>query len=521
MGLALAVALALPSAAQEEPSGTSYVTPFPEGDVYKLQAYGDPLAEGILSGLVEAFAGDSRMQVSRKHRVLGGLTRNDFDDEMKAEEQPGREAFHIGVVMIGMYDRNNMRTSPRDFVRWGTDEWRKEYGRRVDSFIKTLKRRGVAVYWVGQPAMRSPQQNEAAQAMNDIVREKAYLNGAKFIDIAAHFADEAGNYAPWGPDITGKQKLLRENDGVMFTYAGNRKLALFVEQEIKRDLAQAKNERAIPLAGNDLEQKRIAALKPRQPPPGDGGWRGTISANKEEAAAQQKSAAARPKEAPRAGGAGLAGAEGGQWPHHAQKHRRGGARGIRHHRHPAPRHPLGRDRARHPQGDGREGLADGRRRCRRCRGRACRAELDHAVRPWARHHAPDIGAELEPLLQGAGQGRASRAQARQGRRLQLAARRAPAHSRAAGRRGPPHPTTRHLAEGRPAAVVGGIAGFPGPPRLLPRSSACTLRYADKGGQSFMPKMSDSRRKKIQARQRRALNILRREKKAAKREQKKA
>jgi hypothetical protein len=37
----------------------------------------------------------------------------------------------------------------------------------------------------------------------------------------------------------------------------------------------------------------------------------------------------------------------------------------------------------------------------------------------------------------------------------------------------------------------------------------------------MPKMSDSRRKKIQARQRRALNILRREKKAAKREQKKA
>ena len=46
MGLALAVALALPSAAQEEPSGTSYVTPFPEGDVYKLQAYGDALRRG-------------------------------------------------------------------------------------------------------------------------------------------------------------------------------------------------------------------------------------------------------------------------------------------------------------------------------------------------------------------------------------------------------------------------------------------------------------------------------------------
>jgi hypothetical protein len=37
----------------------------------------------------------------------------------------------------------------------------------------------------------------------------------------------------------------------------------------------------------------------------------------------------------------------------------------------------------------------------------------------------------------------------------------------------------------------------------------------------MPKMTDSRRKKIQARQRQALSALRREKKAAKRQQRKA
>ena len=47
----LAFALASPAAAQEEPTGTSYITPFPEGDVYKLQAYGDPFAEGLLGGL--------------------------------------------------------------------------------------------------------------------------------------------------------------------------------------------------------------------------------------------------------------------------------------------------------------------------------------------------------------------------------------------------------------------------------------------------------------------------------------
>jgi hypothetical protein len=294
----LALALARPSAAQEEPSGISYITPFPEGDVYKLQAYGDAFAEGLLGGLVEALAGDGRVQVSRKHRVLGGLTRADFDDEMKAEEAPGRETFHIGVVMIGIADRNHIRTSPRDRALWGSEEWRNEYGRRVDRFIKTLKRRGVAVYWVSQPAMRRPEANDAAQAMNDIARDKAYLNGAKFIDIQAHFADEGGNYAPWGPDITGKARLLREADGVLFTYAGNRKLAHFVEQEIKRDLLQAKNERAIPLAGNEAEQKRVTALKPRTPPPGDGSWKGTVTTAKEGKGAQQQKAPGQTRDAP-------------------------------------------------------------------------------------------------------------------------------------------------------------------------------------------------------------------------------
>jgi hypothetical protein len=293
----LALALAGPSAAQEEPSGISYITPFPEGDVYKLQAYGDGFAEGLLNGLVEAFAGDGRLQVSRKHRPLLGLTRFEFDDEMKAEESPGREAFHIVVVMIGLSDRNHIRTSPRDRALWGTDDWRNEYGRRVDRFIKTLKRRGAAVYWVGQPAMRRPELNEAAQTMNDIAREKTYLNGTKFIDIQAHFADEGGNYAPYGPDITGKQRLLREADGVLFTYFGYRKLAHFVEQEIKRDLMQAKNERAIPLAGSEVEQKRVNSLKRPPPASGDSSWKGTVTASKDGKAAPQK-AAPQVREAP-------------------------------------------------------------------------------------------------------------------------------------------------------------------------------------------------------------------------------
>jgi uncharacterized protein len=285
--LLIALHFATGAAAQEAPSGTSYLTPFPESDTYKLQAYGDAFAEGLIEGLNEAFAGDRRIQVARKHRPLAGIARADFDSEMKAEEA-SREPLHIAVIMIGYGDRISIRQDARERFVLGSPEWREEYGRRVDRFIKILKRRNVGLYWVSQPIMRRYEVNDPAQMMNDIVRDKAYLNGIKFIDIQAQFADESGNYSAYGPDITGRQRLLREADGVGFTHAGNRKLALFVEQEIKRDLSQARKERSIPLAGSESEQERINALRPRsnaEPDTAGGGKSGSGNAPEAKAAA--------------------------------------------------------------------------------------------------------------------------------------------------------------------------------------------------------------------------------------------
>ncbi len=292
MALAAFVLLAVSpvrwAAAQEDASGTSYVTPFPEGDNYKLQAYGDAFAEGLLWGLVESFSGDGRVQVLRKHRALAGISRPEFDDEIRTEETTPREKAHIGVIMIGYSDRVALRLATGRRFAFGTDEWREEYGKRVDRLIRTLKRQGAALYWIGLPILRRVEANDDAQTINDIVREKAYLNGIKFIDIQAQFADESGNYSAYGPDLTGKSRLLREADGVLFTSAGYRKLAHFVEQEIKRDLMQARKERAIPLAGSESEQKRISAQRPRPSSEGDAAWRGIVNADKGDKADQPK-----------------------------------------------------------------------------------------------------------------------------------------------------------------------------------------------------------------------------------------
>ena len=105
--------------------------------------------------------------------------------------------------------------------------------------------------------MRSPGQNADAEAMNEVFREKAFINGAKFIETWNGFTDEAGRYSAYGPDMTGQVKRLRADDGVHFTMRGYLKLAHFVEKELRRDLNLAKIERNIPLAGNEDEQAKV------------------------------------------------------------------------------------------------------------------------------------------------------------------------------------------------------------------------------------------------------------------------
>lgn len=249
--------------AQEAASGSSYITPFPDNDTYRLQVYGDSIAEGLLAGIVETFAGDTRLQVQRSRHTLGGVLRNEFADEVQTiDSNLSRTPMHVVLVMVGLYDRYPWRPQGGNRrVAVGSDEWKAEYARRVDRLMKVFKTRNAALYWVGLPVMRRPEFSDDVQMINEIVRERAYVNGQKFIDVFSQFADENGAFNAYGPEIDGKIRLLREADGIHFTQVGNRKLAHFVERELRRDLNQARSDRSVPLAGTELEQKRVRQMR--------------------------------------------------------------------------------------------------------------------------------------------------------------------------------------------------------------------------------------------------------------------
>jgi uncharacterized protein len=244
--------------AAEDDNVASFLTPFPDGDVYQLTVIGDTFAEGMLSGLVAAMGTDARVNIQRKTNEFSGIMAADFDAKAKAfEDAIAKEPMNVAIVMMGEDDRVSFKNDDGKRVPIASPDWLAEYAQRLDRLMKAIKRKNAAVYWAGLPTLARTDANQQASAMNDAIRERAYLNGFKYIDTAAGFADESGAYSAYGPDLAGKIRVLREADGIHFTDAGNSKLANFVEKDLRRDLNQAKGNRSIQLLGAEAEQAKI------------------------------------------------------------------------------------------------------------------------------------------------------------------------------------------------------------------------------------------------------------------------
>jgi hypothetical protein len=90
------------------------------------------------------------------------------------------------------------------------------------------------VFWVGLPPIRGPKSTADTSYLNDLYRARAERAGVTYIDLWDGFVDEKGQFTYQGPDYEGQVRRLRSGDGVYFTRFGARKVALYVERELRR-----------------------------------------------------------------------------------------------------------------------------------------------------------------------------------------------------------------------------------------------------------------------------------------------
>jgi hypothetical protein len=240
------------------PQYSSYITPFPDQGAYRVLILGDSFGEGLWLGLTKAFLNDKSLQLINRAKWGTGFSRRRHIGRAR-EFEPLLTAIKpdIVVIAVGAKDAVASILEGKKKHRFGSPRWLEIYNMRLDNFLQRLKKQKIAVYWVGLPIMRDPQFNENMNTLNELFREKAHINNTKFIDTWNGFVDQYGNFSPYGPDLDGRVLRLRDKDGIRFTGAGYRKLAHYVEREIRRDLIAARSERNIPLAGDTSEQNEI------------------------------------------------------------------------------------------------------------------------------------------------------------------------------------------------------------------------------------------------------------------------
>lgn len=205
-----------------------------------IAVIGDSEAGLLAQGLTEAFANDPRVAIVNKAKEDTGLVRDDFYDWRAAAKAllDGPQHFDAAVIQIGINDNQKPRlgdNSPEPLSK----PFNEIYAKRVEELAALFRDKKTPLIWVGLPIMRSENLSNAALVFNDIDRQYAEAQGARYVDLWEAFSDENSVYRASGPDVNGVIMRLRAADGVHFNKAGARKAAHFVEPEIRKLLEAA------------------------------------------------------------------------------------------------------------------------------------------------------------------------------------------------------------------------------------------------------------------------------------------
>ncbi len=150
------------------------------------------------------------------------------------QQQPAAPAQDASAPADAAAELGRTRSVVHEFR---SEKWGELYAKRIDDTIAVLKARGVPVYWVGLPSVRGPKSTSDMVYLNELFRARAEKAGITYIDVWDGFVDDGGRFTQQGPDFEGQTRRLRTNDGIHFTKPGARKLAHYVEREIRRSLS--------------------------------------------------------------------------------------------------------------------------------------------------------------------------------------------------------------------------------------------------------------------------------------------
>ncbi len=208
-------------------------------DAKKVLVVGDFVAGSLGDGLKTAFETTPGIIIETRANGSSGLVRDDYFNWPEnlpayvAEVKPS-----VVIVSLGANERQQMSIDGEK-EKFRTDRWLAEYTRRTGAFAALARSEKIPLLWVGMPPFQSTSMTADMVTLNGIFRTETEKVGGTFVDIWDGFVDEDGKFVMTGSDINGQQVRLRGSDGINMTKAGKRKLAFYVEKDIRKLLGDA------------------------------------------------------------------------------------------------------------------------------------------------------------------------------------------------------------------------------------------------------------------------------------------
>ena len=240
------------SLAESRPSNSAIGSKPKTKPAFVVSVFGDAFGASVARGLTDAYARLPNVLVDDRTSDDSELTLKDSAAWAAALDAARAQTGRIdaAVIMLGGDDLEPLADEHGHREEPGSAAWRQLYGDRVEKLAATFRDNHVATIWVGLPVVRDGDEAKIFADLNAILRERAPKGGATFVDSWEAFADENGQYSAAGPDVNGQDAKLRRADGWDFTRAGARKLASFVEGDLKREqdrIASSKQLASVPI----------------------------------------------------------------------------------------------------------------------------------------------------------------------------------------------------------------------------------------------------------------------------------
>lgn len=221
------------------PPAAPLVTPLAERAAagrLRIGVFGDSMADGLWTGLYREMRGLPGVTVTKFSEVSTGLSRYDYVDiQAKTARQIAEEPVDVAVILFGTNDAQGISLDGviHDF---GTEGWKAAYAKRVDDLVTLLRSRNVAVYWVGLPTMKRASFDAKMTLINEVVSARMQALGVPYLETESITRNAEGEYDAYLPESgTGRQRLMRANDGIHMSMAGYLRITEPVAARLMRD----------------------------------------------------------------------------------------------------------------------------------------------------------------------------------------------------------------------------------------------------------------------------------------------